>query len=113
MTIASNTFSDNIIININSELKLLDNLFKSNGWHKINDLDNDTDNDNLLDNIIYSKHGNETEFFKIELDNNTIYVSVPLKNSTFQYKTKIIDYYSAIKYIEEKFHYFINNPDLH
>ena len=102
MTITANTLSGNTIININSELNLLNELFKSNGW-KIEH------GDKLSDHIIYSKPENETEFFKISLDNNKIYVSVPLKNSNFQYKTKFDNYYSAIKYTESKFNYFIDN----
>ena len=105
MTITANTLSENTIININNELKLLNKLFKNNGW-KIEH------SDKLSDDIMYSKPGNETEFFKIVLDNNIIYVSVPLKNSTFQYKTKFDDYYSAIKYTESKFYYFIDNENI-
>lgn len=103
MTISTNMLSGNTIININNELKLLNELFKCNGWQQIEN------NDKLSDHIMYSKQGNETEFFKIALDNNIIYVSVPLKNSEFQYKTKFVDYYSAIKYTESKFYYFIDN----
>ena len=105
MTINANTLSGNTIININNELNSLTELFKSNGW-KIEH------SDKPLDDIMYSKPGNETEFFKIELDNNIIYVSVPLKNSEFQYKTKFSDYYSAIKYTESKFYYFITNENI-
>ena len=105
MTITTNMLSDNstTIININNEFKLLNNLFKSNGWEQIEN------NDKLSEHITYSKKGNETEFFEITLDNNNIYVSIPLKNSDFQYRTKFIDYYSAIKYTENKFIYFIEN----
>ena len=101
MTVAT-MLSETKIININDELKSLTNLFKTNGWQQI-------DNDNIKDHIIYSKQGNETEFFEITLENNFIYVSVPLKNSSFQYKAKFSDYYSAIKYAENKFNYFIQN----
>ena len=103
MTIAANTLSGNTIININNELKLLNELFKCNCWQQIEN------NEKFSDHIMYAKTGNETEFFKIALDNNNIYVSVPLKNSNFQYKTKFVDYYSAIKYTESKFNYFIDN----
>ncbi len=105
MTITANTLSGNTIININNELNLLNKLFKSNGWKF-------EDSDKLSDHIIYSKPGNETEFFKIAVDNNKIYVSVPLKNSTFQYKTKFDNYYSAIKYTESKFNYFIETENI-
>jgi hypothetical protein len=105
MTITANTLSGNTIININSELSLLNELFKSNGWKS-------EYSNNLSDHIVYSKQGNETEFFKIALDNNIIYVSVPLKNSSFQYKTKFDNYYSAIKYIESKFNYFIDKENI-
>jgi hypothetical protein len=97
MTITANTLSGNTIIELNS----LNELFKTNGWQQIEHSDKD--------HIMYSKPGNETEFFKISLDNNIIYVSIPLKNSIFQYKTKFADYYSAIKYTESKFNYFIDN----
>jgi hypothetical protein len=105
MTITANTLSGNTIININNELSLLNKLFKSNGWQIEH-------SNNISDDIMYSKPGNETEFFKIAVDNNIIYVSVPLKNSTFQYKTKFDDYYSAIKYTESKFYYFIDNENI-
>jgi hypothetical protein len=106
MTIATNMLSENTIININNELNSLTELFKHNGWNKIKN------NDKSIDHIMYSKEGNETEFFEIALNNNNIYVSVPLKNSTFQYKTKFADYYSAIKYTESKFYYFIENENI-
>ena len=105
MTITANTLSGNTIININNELCLLNELFKSNGWQFER-------SNELADYIMYSKPGNETEFFKIALDNNIIYVSVPLKNSNFQYKTKFDNYYSAIKYTESKFNYFIDNENI-
>ena len=104
MTVTTDMLLDNTIININSELKLLNNLFENNGW-KIED------DNKFSDHIIYFKTGKETEFFKISLDNNNIYVSVPLKNSNFQYKTKFVDYYSAIKYTETKFNYYNNNEN--
>jgi len=100
--VTADMLSENRIININDEIKLLTNLFKTNGWQI------DTA-DKISESIIYSKQGNETEFFKIEVNNNKVYVSVPLKNSTFQYKTKFNNYYSAIKYVENKFYYFIEN----
>ncbi len=100
--VTADMLTENKIININDEIRVLNNLFKTNGWQI------ETTN-KLEDSIIYSKQGNETEFFKIEVDNNNVYVSVPLKNSTFQYKTKFDNYYSAIKYVETKFYYFIEN----
>ena len=102
MTASDNMLSQYTIININSELNFLNKLFKSNGWQIEH-------SNTQSDDIMYSKPGKETEFFKIELVNNNIYVSVPLKNSCFQYKTKFVDYYSAIKYTESKFNYFIND----
>ena len=95
---------------INAKMKSLNNLFKNNGWK----LDNN--NNKLSDNIIYYRPGHETEFFKfeffIDLNNTNIYVSVPLKNSEFQYKTKFNNYFSAIKYAENKFNYFINSENI-
>jgi len=103
--VTGDMLTENRIININNELKILHNLFKSNGWQI------DTA-DKISESIIYSKEGNETEFFKIEVNNNNVYVSVPLKNSTFQYKAKFDNYYSAIKYTESKFYYYIDNENI-
>jgi len=95
MYVASNMLS-------HDEFKSLNTLFECNGWNIKN---------NSLEHITYTKFGNETEFFEIKLDNNSIYVSTPLKNSSFQYKTKFDNYLSAIKYTELKFNYFNENEN--
>jgi hypothetical protein len=118
MTITANMLSEISEINskINTEMKSLNNLFENNGWKIENNGWKIENKHNFSEHIIYSKPGRETEFFKFEFDNDiidinntNIYVSVPLKNSNFQYKTKFVDYYSAIKYTESKFNYFIDN----
>ena len=69
MTVATNMIQENVIININDELHSLTELFKYNGWQIETP-------DGLSDKIIYSKLGNETEYFKMEQDGHYIYVSV-------------------------------------
>jgi len=88
---------------LNCELKnkgfvLLDALFKKHQWHLIK---------NEFNWIIYSKFGHETEFFEIKLDATTVYVSIPIKNSQFQYRTTFKDYFQASEYVEERFIEFI------
>ena len=73
---------------------LLDEMFKSNGWHMTK---------NEMNWICYTKVGNETEFFDIRIDNCKIYVSVPIKNSVFQYTTTFRDYFTASDYVEQRF----------
>jgi uncharacterized protein related to proFAR isomerase len=101
LNMLSENDDDNNVIN---EFKILTQLFAHNGWK--NNINNRS-----LEHIMYTKIGNETEFFEIKLDNNNIYVSVPLKNSEFQYKVKFNNYLSAIKYTEDKFNYF-NDTDI-
>ena len=36
----------------------------------------------------------------MEIDADTIYVSIPLKNSIYQYETKFNNYFMASEYIE-------------
>ena len=96
LNMLSENDNDNNVIN---EFKILTQLFVHHGWK--NNISNKS-----LEHIIYTKIGNETEFFEIKLDNNNVYVSVPLKNSEFQYKVKFNNYLSAIKYTEDKFNYF-------
>ena len=76
----------------------LNNLFKNNGWHTIK-------NDNGW--IIFTKIENETEFFEIKVNKPFVHVSVPLKNSVYQYKTKFNNYLEAYEYIQERFKEFI------
>jgi len=90
--------------NFINNFKLLTELFVHNGWQN-------NSNNTSFEHILYTKLGNETEFFEIKLDDNNIYVSVPLKNSDFQYKAKFNNYLLAIKYIESKFNYFNNDNE--
>lgn len=87
-----------------SELKnkgflFLDLMFKENGWITIK---------NEVDWVCFSKPGFETEYFEIKIDSSKIYVSIPLRNSIFQYKTSFKDYFTASEYIEERFNEFIS-----
>jgi len=77
---------------------LLDELFKQHGWHMIK---------NEMNWISYTKLGHETEFFEIKLDRAKIHVSIPLKNSMYQYNTTFNNYFEASEYIEMRFKEFI------
>lgn len=84
-----NQFQDNFI---KDELY---ELFKSKNWY-------------LQKNeksIYYSKIGGETNYFEIKILKNTIMVSVPIKNSVYQYSTTFHNnnYSKAIEYIKQKF----------
>lgn len=77
----------------NKGLGILENQFESYGWILVK---------NEEDNIIYTKKYNETEYYEIKLLEKKIYVSSPLKNSVYQYKTSFNNYFDAIDYIENK-----------
>jgi hypothetical protein len=83
---------------LNLNLKSLDELCQKFGWHKIK---------SDPTRVIYTKKYNETEFFEIKEDKNSIYVSIPLKNSAYQYKKKFANYSQAYEYVEERFKEFI------
>ena len=42
----------------------------------------------------------EYDMFEFEIDQNTIYVSIPLKTSKYNYCAKFSDYYSACDFAE-------------
>jgi len=95
--------NDNMLSNqttiLKTEIKnkgffLLDEMFKTNGWHMTK---------NEMKWVSYTKAGNETEFFDIKIDQNKVYVSVPIKNSIFQYTTSFKDYFTASEYVEQRF----------
>ena len=83
----------------NKGFLMLDSLFKEHGWHIVN---------NDFNWITWSRKCFETEFFEVKLDNSTIYVSIPLKNSIFQYRTTFKSYFFATEYIEERFKEYIS-----
>lgn len=87
----------NIEIN-NKGFLLLDSVFKNNGWHIVK---------NDMNWISYTKFGDETSFFDIKITTDKIIVSVPLKNSIYQYTTSFKSYYPASEYIEYQFFEFI------
>jgi len=97
--------NDHMLSNIiNDKIKnkgflLLDSLFKENGWHLTK---------NEMELIEYTKFGYELDFFQIKINKQNIHVSVPIKNSPYQYKTTFDSYFEASEYVEKKFNEFCN-----
>lgn len=77
----------------------LNDLFKKNGWHIVK---------NEMDNISYTKLGQETDVFTIKIENKSIKVTVPIKNSNYQFTTSFTDYFQASEYLENRFLDFNN-----
>jgi hypothetical protein len=101
-----NMLSQDSILNtevLNKGFAILDSLFKNNGWHMVK---------NEMNHICYTKFGNETDIFNIKIDNKSIQVSIPIKNSPFQYVTSFKDYFSATEYVESRFMDFISEKKL-
>jgi hypothetical protein len=92
--------NDNMLTNVtsttvikNKELIFLDSLFKENGWHMTK---------NEMNLIEYTIQGHESDFFQIKLDQKNVYVSVPIKNSPYQYKTFFTNHFDASEYVEKR-----------
>jgi len=85
----------------NKGFLLLDEMFKNNSWYLIK---------NDMNWISYTKQGDETSFFEIKVGPSRIYVSIPVKNSTIQYKTSFDNYFNASEYVEQRFKDFIQPP---
>ena len=103
----SNTFIDaeysTDVSILNSEIKnkgfiILDHIFKANGWNM---------NRNDINWITYVKDGQETDFFDIKVQPTNIRISIPVRNSPFQFVTFFNDYFSASEYVEARFFDFI------
>jgi hypothetical protein len=82
----------------NKGFVLLDTLFTENGWHIIKNEENW---------LVYTKPGFETEYVEIKIGIGSISVSVPVKNSPFQFKTSFSNYFQASEYVESRFNEFI------
>ena len=55
---------------------------------------------NELNHILFQKKNNDYDYFEINISNDKIFVSIPIKNSRFQYKTHFTSYFKACEYIE-------------
>jgi len=77
----------------------LDVLFKKNGWHIVK---------NEMNHISYTKLGQETDVFTIKIEDKYIKVSVPIRDSKYQFTTSFTDYFQASEYLENRFLDFIN-----
>jgi len=96
MNTNGNMLSNDPVLNstiVNKGFAILDDTFKQRGWHLIK---------NEVNWISYSKIGDETSFFDIKISLDKIVVSVPLKNSSYQYVTSFKSYYEASEYVEQK-----------
>ena len=99
--------ANNMLLNdsiLNSDIKnkgfaILDEMFKKHGWHM---------QKNKINWINYTKFGDETSYFDIKILPDKIAVSVPIKNSIYQFVTTFKSYYDASEYIEGKFIEYIN-----
>ena len=86
---------------VNKGFAILDATFKENGWQLMK---------NEKNWITYSKTADETSFFDIKIMPDKIIVSVPIKNSIYQYLTTFKSYYEASEYIEQKLYDYISKP---
>ena len=55
---------------------------------------------NEKDHIMFKNPITDYDFFEIELDKTNIFVTIPLKNSIYKYKTKFDSYFQACEFIE-------------
>lgn len=78
---------------VNKGFAILDSTFKSRGWHLIK---------NEINWISYSKVSDESSYFDIKILQDKIVVSVPIKNSSYQYVTSFKSYYEASEYVEQR-----------
>jgi len=78
---------------LNKGFILLDSIFKEHNWNLIK---------NEMNWIQYTKFGQETNIFDIRIQKDIIIVSVPLKNSTYNYVTRFDNYFLASEYLEAR-----------
>ena len=99
---SSNQYKINNNPIVNKGFLILDELFETNNWHKVQ---------NEINWICYTKFGHETEVFDIKIFKNEIRVSIPIHNSLYQYVSSFNSYYNASEYIETHLLNFINKKN--
>ena len=89
---------------IKKEFATLDPLFKQHGWYT---------SKNEANYLSYTTTGHETDVFEIKIDTSkTIRVSMPIRNSPFQYNTTFNNCFQASEYIESRFLDFIDQKKI-
>jgi hypothetical protein len=88
---STTTTSIESTINNTMGFTMIQDKFKSyNNWNLAN---------NINGNILYKRNTNECDIFEILVEQNKIFVSIPIRKSNFQYKTHFNSYYEASEYI--------------
>jgi hypothetical protein len=96
MNTTSNILSNDPVLNstiVNKGFAILDATFKEHGWFLVK---------NEPNWICYSKFNDETIYFDIKILPDKIIVSIPMKNSPYQYVTSFNGYYEASEYVEQR-----------
>lgn len=83
----------------NKGFMIINDLFKINGWTLCK---------NELNWISYIKFGDESTSFDIKITPDKVIVSIPIKNSSYQYVTTFKNYCDASEYIEKRFYDYNN-----
>jgi len=83
---------------LNKKFSLLDSCFKENNWELI---------ENEMNHIKYAKNKENDYVFDIKIDKSNIIVSIPLKNSIYNYVTRFDNYFLASEYLEARLHELI------
>lgn len=78
----------------NEDFLSLHSIFRGNNWELIK---------NEMNYISYSKFGDETTSFDIKVLTDKFVVSIPLKNSIYQYVTSFNNCCQTSEYIEQNF----------
>jgi len=65
-----------------------------------------------LYNIIYRKNKIKNEYFEIKLDNYKILVTIPIKNSIYQYQTTFNNYKDTLVYLDKYIKYYDDEDDI-
>lgn len=86
--------------------ELFNKLFNSYNWF------NDKSNKNDLYNIIYRKNKIKNEYFEIKLDVHKILVTIPIKNSIYQYQTTFNNYKDSLLYLDKYIKYYEDEDEI-
>ena len=88
--------------NVNHWNKELQEQFLSKHWQLVT---------NKVDHLVFKKENNNYDYFEIKIDaqnnnannssNTRINVSIPLRNSQYQYGTHFNNYFDATEFIEQ------------
>ena len=78
---------------------LVDEYFTEKGWLRV---------ENKMNKLIYCNPNKRLERYELHVDNDKVHIVIPLKNSSYSYRTFFDNYFRASEFVISHLKHFTN-----